>query len=251
MNKEEQILCNHLKDLATMAYQRDYTVFSEFLTLNEQNLLLSIKDSLLGVQIELDGGHALAERKMVCFRPVGVGFTSPTPICLLKVSPKNIKFSEVLTHRDYLGAILNLGIERSKIGDIFVEDATAYIICEEQMAPFVCDNLIKVRHTCISCEIVSIKDMIFEPKFTTIKGSVASTRLDAILSLAFRTSRSKVSQYIEGEKVFVNGKLISSNSYVLKEGDIVSARGLGKFLVSSYLAKTKKDRLFIEVKVYS
>ncbi len=251
MNKEEQILYNHLKDLANTAFRRNYVVFSDFLTLNEQSILLSMKENLLGIHIELEGGHTLAERKIVCFKPIGVGSDTPTPLCLLKVEPKNSKFSDELTHRDFLGAILNLGIDRCKIGDIFVQNTTAFIICNDLIGNFICDHLIKVRHTSVDCAITDLSDFTFEPQFTTIKGSVSSTRLDAILALAFRTSRSKITGYIESEKVFVNGKSITSNSYMLKEGDIVSARGLGKFIISSYLSKTKKDRLFIELNLYS
>lgn len=78
-----------------------------------------------------------------------------------------------------------------------------------------------------------------------MSGTVASARLDSIIALAFKTSRSSVIPFIEGGKVFVNGKSVVSNGYTIKDGDIISVRGKGKFQFGSVTNKTKKDRYHV------
>ena len=84
-----------------------------------------------------------------------------------------------------------------------------------------------------------------DPKREEISGTVASLRLDSIIALAFHTSRSSMIPFIEGGKVFVNGKSVVSNGYVMKDGDIVSVRGKGKFQFGSTTCKTKKNRCHV------
>ena len=99
MNKEEQMICSHLLDLAEACDRRGYPMGSDFLTLNEQNLFLAFsKDKLPPVSMEMCGGYELAERKIIFYKPVGVGEEYPAPISLLSVQPLMKKFSEELTH---------------------------------------------------------------------------------------------------------------------------------------------------------
>ncbi len=97
---------------------------------------------------------------------------------------------------------------------------------------------------------ISREDFQYEPKYEEIRGTVASVRLDSLLSLAFSASRTKLSGLIEGAKVFVNGKLITTNSYQLKENDVISVRGYGKFRYNGTGAKTKKNRIYVSVYKY-
>ena len=90
----------------------------------------------------------------------------------------------------------------------------------------------------------------YEPKYEEIKGTVASVRLDTVLSLAFPLSRSRITAYIEGAKVFVNGKLVTSNGYRLKEGDIISVRKMGRIVYDKVLSETKKGRYLTVVRKY-
>jgi RNA-binding protein YlmH len=95
------------------------------------------------------------------------------------------------------------------------------------------------------------QDFRYEPKYTEVVGTVSSVRLDSILAVAFHTSRSSLSGLIEGGKVFVNSKEVLSNSYLLKENDVVSVRGLGKFLYVGTSYQTKKGRLSVKILLYS
>lgn len=162
----------------------------------------------------------------------------------------NKKFSDALSHRDYLGAILNLGIERPKLGDILVEEDRAYVFCKDNMAEFISEELTRVRHTSVLCKQVPMGEFSYTPRTEMIRGTVASVRLDSVLALAFRSSRSSLSGWIEGGKVFVNGRAVLSNGYNLKEGDVVSARGLGKFRYLGMTAQTKKGRCYVDIEKY-
>ena len=200
--------------------------------------------------MECFGGYEQAERQMVAFHPDALAFTWESPIDCLKIEPKAIKFSESLTHRDYLGALLNLGIERSVIGDIVVQEKAAWFFCQNKMTDFFLDNLCRVRHTNILITKVDDPDELPRPKLEAINGTCASVRLDSLISLAFKASRSSMVSYIEGGQVFVNGKLITSNGYEPKEGDIISVRGKGRFIFDGMSHQTKKGRCGVRILRY-
>lgn len=250
MNKEEQILCRHLLELAENSCKWGAPMFSNFLSLSEQSLFEAMRPELPPVRIIMDGGHDLAERKMIGFLPTGFAYEIATPVAFLRISPKNEKFSDNLTHRDFLGAVLNLGIEREKTGDILVEENKAILICHEEMADFIAARLERIRHTSVSCERIERSAVFYTPKWKEIRGTVASLRLDAILSVAFSHSRTKMSGYIKGEKVFVNGKLTTTGSTILSEQDIISVRGMGKFRFAEIGNTTKKDRIFVTLQIF-
>ena len=249
MEKDEFFL-KRIRELANLSYQRDIVTFSDFLNLNEQNMVSSLKRQFPQIVMETFGGYENAERQMVAFHPDALAFTWEYPIDCLKIEPKAIKFSESLTHRDYLGALLNLGIERSVIGDIVVQEKAAWFFCQNKMTDFFLDNLCRVRHTNILITKVDAPDKLPRPKLEAINGTCASVRLDSLISLAFKASRSSMVSYIEGGQVFVNGKLITSNGYEPKEGDIISVRGKGRFIFDGMSHQTKKGRCGVRILRY-
>jgi RNA-binding protein YlmH len=254
MDKEEHILRKRLTESANTADQRGICLFSDFLNLNEQNIFLSLKNDLPGIKYFAFGGFPDAERKMLCFcgderilEQEEVTF----PIFCIKIVPQSPKFSDSLNHRDYLGAVLNLGIDRSKVGDILIDDNTGYLFCTEGISSFLTDQLIKIKHTNVSAAVIQKDDFSYRPKYKEVAGTVSSVRLDSILSVAFSSSRSSLTGLIEGGKVFVNSKEVLSNSYQLKENDIVSVRGLGKFKFAGTSYQTKKGRYSVKILLYT
>ena len=169
---------------------------------------------------------------------------------IISITPHALKYAEQLTHRDYLGAILNMGIARSKIGDIFLKDTGAYVFCTSSIAGFICNELYSVKHTLVHCEIIIPSEDELKPKFKEITSTVASLRLDAFLSVAFNCSRSSLTAYIDGGKTFINGKLVTKAAALLKETDIVSVRGKGRFIVSEIKNTTKKGRIVVAIQKY-
>lgn len=108
------------------------------------------------------------------------------------------------------------------------------------MTEFFLENLCRVRHTNILITKVEDSDEFPRPVLESVSGTCASVRLDSLISLAFKTSRSSMVSYIEGGQVFVNGKLITSNGYEPKEGDIISVRGKGRFIFDGVSHQTKR-----------
>jgi RNA-binding protein YlmH len=239
MNKEESMLQKRLVELSRLAYNRGIVVFSDFLNLNELNILHTTPKDMFLSQYKTYGGYDLSERQMAVFLPDALYYEYEYPIQTIEVSPLNKKFSEDLTHRDYLGALMNLGIDRCKIGDIIAEDHKALIFVKEEMAEYVTDNLTQIRHTHVKATIGFQVD--YEPRYEELKGTVSSIRLDSVLALAYPLSRSKITSQIEAGKVFVNGKLITSNGYRLKENDIISVRKMGRIAYNGILSETLYD----------
>lgn len=250
-DKEDLLLQRHLLDMANTAYNKGICMYSDFLNLNEQNLFYSLKNELSGIRCFTSGGFRDAERKMICFCGKDECEDISYPISCIKVEPVNKKFSDSLTHRDFLGAVLNLGLDRSKIGDILINENEGYLFVHSTISEFIIDQLGKVKHTVIHCSLVDSIDFHYQPRLKEITGTVSSVRLDSVLSIAFQGSRSSLSGLIEGGKVFVGGKLILSNSYTLKENDVVSVRGYGKFIYAGTSYQTKKGRYSVKVLLYT
>ena len=163
MNKEESMLQKRLVELSGLAYNRGIVVFSDFLNLNELNILHTTPKDMFLSQYKTYGGYDLSERQMAVFLPDALYYEYEYPIQTIEVIPLNKKFSEDLTHRDYLGALMNLGIERCKIGDIIAEDHKALIFVKEEMAEYVTDNLTQIRHTHVKATIGTGFQVDYEP----------------------------------------------------------------------------------------
>lgn len=244
MNKEEQQIFKRITELANISNNRQIPVYTDFLNLNEQDVYICALKDIPPVSHTAVGGYNLAERKIVEFKPYS-DFPSQFPIVTLKIEPKNSRFSDKLSHRDFLGAVMNLGINRSKIGDIIVTDECAYVFCIESISGYIMDNLIKIKNTFVKvAETTDIPDD-YEPDYKEIKGTVSSLRLDSIIAMATQSSRSSNVRMIEEGLVFVNGKRITSNSFNLKEDDLISVRGIGKFRFKKAVTETKKGRILI------
>ena len=249
MDKDDFLL-KRIRELANLSYQREIVTFTDFLNLNEQNMLATLKLQQMGVNVRLFGGYEHAERQMAAFFPPSLSFDWAYHIDCLKLSPKALRFSEDLGHRDYLGAVLNLGVDRSVVGDILLKDKEAWLFCQHKMSDFFIENLTRVRHTMVLVTRVDQAGDIPGPEIEEISGTCASVRLDSLIGLAFQTSRSSMVSSIEGGLVFVNGKLVTSNGYEPKEGDIISVRHKGRFIFDGVTRQTKKGRLGVRIRKY-
>ena len=248
--EKDTLLEKRIQELANLADRKGCVLFTDFLNLNEQNILHHFLQKFSWVHGETFGGYEGAERVMAAFIPEVLYSEWEYPVSCIRIEPLNRKFAEQLSHRDILGALMNLGIERSKTGDIAIRETEAYLFCHETLAYLICDELTRIRHTSVKCTICELNDFSWQPKTELIRGSVASVRLDSIIALAFQSSRSSLLALIEEGKVFVNGKLITTNAYGLKENDLVSVRGLGKFRYRSVTGQTKKGRCMVEIEKY-
>ena len=251
LQKDETQLKKRFLELSEKAYQRNIFLFTGFLSLAEQETFWQCSGQMPRDSISLFGGMEDAERVMVRFgNPQELGYEQEFPILCLHSYPPQKKFAEELTHRDFLGALMNLGIERSLLGDILVQDREAWIFCNESIAPFLLENLTRVRHTNMNCEILQELPEICKRQLETQEFTVASERIDAVVSRLYNIARSIGTGLFNTDKVWVNGRLMEKPTYVLKPDDVVSVRGFGKFVYYGCTRETKKGRLSVAVGVY-
>lgn len=249
--KEMQQLKNRFRDLADKAFSQNMFTFTGFLGLSEQEAFWQTEREVSYVGVTLYGGAGETDRKVVRFgNAAELGYEVPFPIVCVHIRPLLAKFADVLSHRDFLGALMNLGIDRSTLGDIRVGDKEAYLFCLDSIAPFICENLTQVKHTNVKCEVVDgAKEMPQEePEHITVQ--VASMRVDAVIAKVYNKSRESCLELFRAQKVYVDGRLCENNSRQLKPSETVNARGYGKFRILGEARETRKGRLALEVAVY-
>lgn len=248
--EKEALLEKRIQELASLADRKGCVTFTDFLNLNEQNILHQTIQKFSWIQGETFGGYEGAERVIAAFIPQVLYTRWEYPIACIRIRPLSAKYAERLSHRDILGALMNLGIERSRMGDIAVCEGVSYLFCSSIHVQTICDELTRIRHTPVACEPCLLENFVYKPDTEKLRGSVASVRLDAVMALAFQSSRSSLLALIEEGKVFVNGRLITTNAYGLKEDDLVSVRGYGKFRYLNVTGQTKKGRTMVEIEKY-
>lgn len=230
-------------ELYNKAYEKSFNTFTEFLNLEEQSILANTY--LPCVKF---GGYKNAERVVAGF---GENITvSDFPISLLEISPVMQKFADRLSHRDFLGALMNLGIKRELLGDIIVKDNIGYLFCLEHIKDYIISSVDRIKHTTVT--VKEIKGLPNNAVSVPVRYEiiVSSLRADAVISAVYNLSRNDSAKLFAQEKVFVNSRQVNSPSYQLKSGDIVSVRGFGRFIFDSVLRSTKKDRLVIGIGKY-
>ena len=246
----EQELCKkRLIDLSKQANRKGIVLFSDFLNLNEQNIYQQ-NLKFYETKTQSFGGVDFAERQIIAFIPDALYYDWEYPITALKITPSYPKFAEKLGHRDILGALMHLGIDRSKIGDIYINEDACYFICEESIADFFVNTLDKIRHTVVKLSSVPLSELKSIQTLKEMDGIITSNRLDSILACVFKLSRSQAQDYLRSEKVFVNGKAIQNPSYEVKQEEIISLRGHGRFVFVGEYGTTGKGRMKIKYKLY-
>ncbi|MCI9081179.1 MAG: hypothetical protein HFI70_02455 [Lachnospiraceae bacterium] len=249
MTKEETLLAKRFVDLSRQAQQKGIVIFSEFLNLNELNIFRQ-EISNLHSSYDIFGGYELSERQMIAFIPDALCYTWNYPISCLKITPVNKKFAEALSHRDVLGSFMSLGIERSKLGDILLDETVIYVFCQEKLADFFCSELTSIRHTTVKIEPFFPNDLNLLPKTETAEGVIASNRLDSIIACICKVSRSLASQWIKEGKVFLNNRETLHPSAECQAGTLISVRSIGRFRFLECLGETRKGRLKIKYDKY-
>ena len=179
MADETQILKNRFRELYKRSQNRNIYTYSDFLNMHEQTLL----HQEIKFGFTLYGGYEDAERKIVCFgNEEEFGYAPQPPVAVIRIAPLSQKFSDELTHRDFLGSILGLGIKRETLGDIIIKSNKGYVICLDSIAQYIIDNLTKVRHTSVYCEMCNSLPTDALPQPTEKLAIVSSLRLDGIIS---------------------------------------------------------------------
>ena len=248
---EEEFLQKRFVDLANQSYRNNIYTFTGFLSASEQDLFFRTLPQIGQISYTLFGGVEGCERQMLRFGSEDqLGYEEEFPICCVEIRPSAPKFADKLSHRDFLGALMNLGIERSTLGDIFIVDKTGYVFCHEKVADYMLANVDRIRHTSVKCKLLRKAPEAVKPTLKEEHLIISSERLDVVVAKLFHLSRSQSLLLFREKKVFVNGRCMENNSGVCKAGDVVSVRGYGKFIYGGCIHETKKGNLNITLERY-
>lgn len=249
--KELRQLQKRLRELAEKSEKQNRYTFTGFLGMAEQDVFHRMERELSFAHPMLYGGASQAERAVVRFGdPESFGYEEDFPIVLVKIEPLQPKFADALGHRDFLGALMHLGIERSTLGDIFLKDNCGYLFCLETIADFILEELRRVRHTDVRCSLAAPGEVLEKQEQVRQNLTVSSERADVVIAGLYHLSRTQCVELFREQKVFINGMLCENNSCVLKKEDAVSVRGFGKFFYDGADRETKKGKISVGVLTY-
>ena len=241
--KKEQLPLIKVLDKIKIFEKKQEITHTNFLDPAEQ---IEIQNVIRKVPHTLVGGYIEAERKVLV---IGLVEEETKPYDFLKVI--RIEANKNLSHRDILGSLLGLGIKREMIGDILINANLADIIVLKEISSYVLQNLNKIGKEKVKAYEHKLEELLqIENTKKEIKTTVASLRVDAIVSCGIGVSREISSKLIQTQKVKLNHKLLENASKKISEGDILSIRGYGRLELVSILGETRKDRIRIILKRY-
>ena len=249
MMTTNDVMIRHLLDLCRRSAKTGAWQYSAFLSPAEQEELL-LNPQSTAYPFFLTGGYETAERKILCAGSEEEAGPPDPPVSVIAVTPKSRRYAEELTHRDFLGAILSLGIDRSMIGDILLREKQAWFFCLSTTAEMVASGLTQVRRTAVEARVTAPDVPEIQPQYISLRLHAASERLDAVAAAFTGLSRGQAEKLFSTEKVFVNGRTATDRSARLKEGDILSVRGFGKAVYDGVECETKRNRLWISLRKY-
>ena len=238
-------LRDRLTELARRAADRDIAVTTRFLSPEEGQFALGL-GAKVGAQAALFGGFDGAERCMCCY--CGAGSEPQFPLCFVDVTWRGK--TRAPAHRELLGSVLALGMDRSFVGDIAFYEGGAIIIATQEMAALIADSLLSAGSTPVDCRLADKMPAALMAQAREVTDTVASLRLDNVLASGLRTSRGKAVAWIEGSKVYVNHELCERADKQLKQGDVLSVRGVGRIQLQNVSGPTKKGRIPITLAIF-
>ncbi len=235
----DELFFHRMDDLARKSFRDGRVLFSDFLSESECARLRAEKARFSFCPPELFGG---AENCVRCVAKFGNAYEAAFPIACVCITPKNKKYVSHFSHRDFLGAILSLGLERSVIGDVVIFDDVGYCYCLAHIAPYLEEHLTSIGKTAVVCKRTEEHPSPVR-NYREESTTVSSLRCDCIVCAVFHFSRAEALELFRNEKITLNGLPCSENAKELKEGDCVAVRGKGKLIVSAVGALTKKERI--------
>ena len=198
------------------------------------------------------GGYGDAERKMLVYLPDYLEEDSlldeDSPcVCLRAMFYQG----DTLSHRDFLGALMGAGIGRETVGDICVGKSSCDFCVTAEIAPYILQNFTSAGRVKLHVEQIPLLEAeIPEPEVKEIKDTLASLRLDSVISSGFRIGRSLAAQYVSTGKAAIDGLPCEKPDKAVAEGMKISVRGLGKIKIAAVNGRTKKDRISVVIHRY-
>lgn len=248
--KEEHETLTLLNSKFETADRNYYAVVTDFLNPRERKMVESLSGLYPDIKVEYYGGgnNEERERMRALLAPEYIEATLDD----FEVTVFDMSYPEkfvTLSHRNILGAIMNLGLDRGIIGDIIVGEKIQFAVSSPYKDLFI-NELTKIKNAPINLNEIPHQDFIdneLSVKHVSILSS--SYRLDAIVSHVLKEGRAKSKERVQKEKVKVNHSIVDEPSFIIEAGDIISVRGFGRFIVSEQIAETKKGKYRVDVMI--
>lgn len=248
-NEEERKIASKIYDKYILTVKTSKESFSDFVS---PNILFKIKESLgedSDIEFGFNGGSKKNERTIISFRPYNSYAEVIYPISILKIKYNN-KFNKKILHKDILGSLIGLGIDRKKIGDILVRK-DIYIFVSNSIKTYVLMNLEQIGKVKVICEEAQESDINIEDETLELKiVLLSSKRIDLVISKVFNFSRNKASELIIKGKVQVNWNVIINKKLEIKEDDMISIRGYGRRKIDDLTGISKKNKIILKYFVF-
>lgn len=250
---EERVLLSRILDKLEAARNRSIPSYTPFLSPGERAAAEGLLAACGHPRHAFFGGFEGAERTVCGFAP---DWMEPEDLFAGEDGPLTVvrmTFREGagLSHRDFLGAVLGLGLTRQKMGDILVGQGSCDLILLKETAPILLSQLEQVGRWKVSCREAALTELEVEPpKVKVIRDTVATPRLDAVAASGFSLSRGKAAGLIESGRVAVNHREVLKPDRTVAEGDVISCKGMGKFVVKEASALSKKGRVMVVLERY-
>ncbi|MCF6466447.1 RNA-binding protein [Clostridium sp. Cult2] len=220
---------------------------TDFMNPYERRLAQSVLNRFMDISYKELGGIDEAERKVILIYPEYFQYQdieSPIKSLMIEGNIGN------LSHRDFLGGILNLGINREKIGDILIHEDNVQVVVKNEISDYILISLTKIGRERVKVKEIPLRELKQgHIEYMDIFATVSSLRLDALISSAWNLSRSKSQELIESKRVKVNWEPIERVSKDIGEGDIISAKGYGRFILNSIKGISKRGRVRVELRL--
>ena len=247
---EDRVLLAKLWDKINAGMRKNIPAASCFLTQREQ----AMARYLFGEQegLHFFGGYAGAERKMLIFLPdyleEAALLEEDSPCVCLRAT---FYQGDSPSHRDFLGSLMGAGIGRETVGDICVGEGRCDFFVTAEIAPYLLQNFTSAGRTKLHLEQIPLTGAaIPEPEVKEVKDTLASLRLDSVISSGFRIGRSLAAQYVTTGNAAIDGLPCEKPDKAVCEGARISVRGLGKIKLEKVGGKTKKDRISVVIHRY-
>ena len=246
---EDKVLLARVWDKINTGVRKNIPANSCFLSPRELEMTRFLFGTLEG--LHTFGGYGNAERQMLVFLPDYLeesALYEDAPLACLRAT---FYEGDSPSHRDFLGALMGAGIAREALGDICVGNGTCDLFVTNEIAPYLLQNFESAGRTRLHLRQIPLEEVsVPEPETREIRDTLASLRLDSVISAGFRIGRSQAAQYVTAGKAAINGLPCEKPDKPVEEGAVISVRGMGKIRLSSVGGQTKKGRISVVIHRY-
>lgn len=247
---EDRVLLAKLWDKVQTGIRKDIPVSTCFLSPRELDMTRYLFGDISG--LVAFGGYEDAERKMLVYLPEYLDdsclMDEDSPVVCLRAT---FYEADSLSHRDFLGALMGSGVARQTVGDICPGIGSCDFFVTREIAPYILQNLESAGRTKLHLEVIPLSQAhIPQPETKEIRDTLASLRLDSVISAGFRIGRSLASQHITAGRAAIDGLPCEKPDKAVSEGEKVSVRGLGKIRLRAVNGQTKKGRISVVIDRY-